>query len=65
MADRPAKDYSTEFLLQQKYIAERAIAGARAKINGQGGWIAREANEQVIDQAQNDINIIVAELALR
>jgi hypothetical protein len=65
MADRPAKDYSTQFLLQQKGIAERAIEGARAKMNGTGGWIAREANQEVIDQAQNDINIIEAELALR
>jgi len=65
MADRPAKDYSTAFLLEHKAIAERAIAGARAKMNGQGGWIAREANQEVIDQAQNDINVINAELALR
>ena len=65
MADRPAKDYSVAFLLEHKAIAERAIAGARAKMNGTGGWIAREANQQVIDEAQNDINIIDAELALR
>jgi hypothetical protein len=65
MADRPAKDYSVAFLLEHKAIAERAIRGAEAKIHGTGGWIAREANQQVIDQAQNDINIINAELALR
>jgi hypothetical protein len=65
ITDRPAQKYSVKELLYYKKVAEDAIAGANAKINAQGGWIAREANWDVIARAENDIKIIDAELELR
>jgi hypothetical protein len=62
---RPAEKYSVRDLLYYKKVAEEAIVSANAKINGQGGWIAREANWKVIEQAKNDIKVIDAELKLR
>jgi hypothetical protein len=62
---RPAEKYSVSELLFYRQRAVKAIASANAKINMQGGWIAREANWKVIKSAQNDINVIDEELKLR
>jgi hypothetical protein len=62
---RPAEDFSTADLLMYKKRAEQAIQNANAKISGQGGWIARESNWDVIKRAKNDIKIIDEELSYR
>jgi len=62
---QPIEKYSVKELMRYRQIAVNAIAGAKAKINSPGGWIAREANWKTIRLAENDIKIIDAELNLR
>lgn len=65
MSQRPIEDYSTQELLGHIQYANGVIAECQRKMSGQGGWIAREANQENIYNAQSDINYINAELKKR
>jgi hypothetical protein len=65
MEDRPAKDFSTAKLIEAKNYALNFIAKAKGRISSTGGWIARDANEAEIANAEKEIKIIDHELSLR
>jgi hypothetical protein len=64
-AARPYQRFDTMVLVRQLQVATRFIAGANARISGQGGWIAFESNLAEIQRAEREIAAIQRELSLR
>jgi len=62
---KPISEYSVRELMHYRQLAVDAIAGAQAKLNGPGAWIAMEANMATIESAKADIEYIDKELEKR
>lgn len=61
----PAKNYSTNELVEHKEYCINFIECLQKKISSNGGWIAREENLRQIEIARKEMEIIENELSIR